>query len=186
MSCKDIGEYVAEYGRLADEVKNICTNKVCTLDTIQQILLAKGIEVNEKTLLTVIDQIEEMMKFDKEHTYDIGDAVTYIRGKIFVQKTIANLLVEISYKRFYLYDTDRYQDHAFREHIQSKLEFEIDKKITIDNESDLRTAVRSLNIPKENWPNYVYIKNDILVYCVVYNPAYCSMSKKYIGRIIEK
>lgn len=187
MVCKNVEEYTIEYGKLADEIKNICTNMACTLGTIQKTLEDKGIKVSEGALLAMISQIEGMMVFGKSETYDVGDAITYLKGKIFKSETIGNLLVEVSYRKFYLYNAERYKDDAFREHIQSKLDFEVHDLDTIKCTSSLECALHNLAIPIEKWQNYVFIKEDTdQVYCMKSNIKDDYNSKKYLGRLIRR
>jgi len=184
MVCKNVEEYTVEYEKLADEVKNICTNRACTLGTIQKTLEDKGTKVSEGILLAMISQIEGMMTFDKYGNCDVGDAIIYLKGVIFKSKTIGNLLVKVSYKKFYLYNAERYKDTAFREHIQSKLEFEVYHRDTIKCTSDLEYALGNLNIPMEKWQNYVFIKEYTdQVYCMKRNIKGGYSSKKYLGRL---
>lgn len=187
MACKEVKEYAAEYGKLADEIKNICTDRACTLDAIQKTIEEKGIKVSESALLTMISQITGMMTFSKHDTYDAGDIITYQKGKIFKSETIANLLVIVSYKKFYLYNLERYKDDAFKEHIRSKLDFETSGRETIRCTSDLENALGNLNISVEKWENYVFVSEfDAKVYCMKKAKDKNYVTKKYLGKFIRK
>lgn len=176
MACADVKEYIKEYENIANEIQKICTDRVCTLDAILKMLENKGIVLGESTLLAAICQIKGMMHFDKMPKYDIGDAVTYKSGRIFKSEKICNLLVEITYERFYLYNPHSIEDQAFREHILSKIEFEIHEQKTITCGSDLRRVLRVLNIPKECWWNYVFLVGDD-VHCVLDNGINVNVGK---------
>ena len=187
MVCKNVEEYTIEYGKVVDEIKKICTNRACTLGAIQKTLEEKGVKASDGALLAVISQIEGMITFSKYETYDIGDAITYQKGRILKSEMIANLLVEISYREFYLYDLERYKDTAFKEHIRSKLEFEVHEKDTIKYTSELECALENLNIPIEKWENYVFIKEYTdQVYCMKRDIKKNYNSKKYLGIFIRK
>lgn len=157
MVCKNVEEYTIEYKKLADEIKNICTNRACTLGTIKKTLEDKGTKVSEGALSTMIRQIEGMMTFSKSDTYDIGDVITYLKGRIFKSEMTGNLLMKVSYRKFYLYNAERYKDTAFREHIQSKLDFEVHEWDTVKCTRELENALNNLNIPIEKWQNYILL-----------------------------
>lgn len=185
MVCKNVEEYTIEYGRLADEIKNICTNRTCTFGTIQKTLEDKGTKVGEVTLLAMISQIEGMMTFSRGETCDVGDTITYLKGKIFKSEMIGNLTIKVSYRKFYLYNVERYKDTVFREQIQSKLEFEVYERETIKCTSELKWALGNLDIPTEKWENYVFIKEGTdKVYCMR-NPFGYNDSK-YLGRLVRR
>ncbi len=186
MVCKNVEEYTIEYGKLVDEIKNICTNRACTSGTIKKTLEDKWKKVNEATLLAMLGQIEGMMTFGRSDTYEIGDVITYLKGNIFKSEMIGNLMVKVSYRNFYLYNAERYKDTAFKEQIRSKLEFEVYEKDTIKCTSELKWALRNLNIPVEKWENYVFIKEGTdKVYCMKRNE--CDyVDDKYIGRLVKR
>lgn len=189
MVCKNVEEYIIEYEKLVDEIKNICTNRACTLGTIQKILEDKGTKVSEGALLTMtaIGQIEGMMTFSKSDTYDIGDVVTYLKGKIFKSEMTGNLLMKVSYRKFYLYNAERYKDDAFREHIQSKLDFEVHEKDTIKCTSELENALNNLDISIEKWQNYVFINEDTdRVSCIKKDTNTDYSYKKYLGMLVRR
>lgn len=187
MACKDVSKCTEEYEKLAEQIKTICTDRACTSETILKTLETKLIKVNEATLLTAISQIRGMMVLDKKHTYDIGDTITYQKGRIFRSEEIGNLLVEISYKKFYLYNLERCEDSAFCQYIYSNIEFEVHKRETIVWSHDLESALSYLKIPKENWGSFVFIyESDNKVYYLRYYPAYHGAYSECAGRLINR
>lgn len=181
MVCVDIKECIKEFDCLADDIKNTCTGRLCTSDAVLNVLKTQGVILNEATLEALMLQIEGMIFFNKEPTYGFGDAVTYRHGLIFKAKKRCSLLVRINYKRFYLYHPERYGDLAFREHIQSKLDFEVRDRIDVDCGSDLKRALKALNIPKGNWFSYVYLKDE-----EVYRVGYDFESFHNTGRLLRR
>lgn len=190
MTCKDIKDVVEEYGTVIELVKAICTDRVCTLDAIQKNLKTKNVEIGEAALLAVIAQIEGMITFTKEDTYDIGDVVTYRRywiwGRIARDETIGNTIVIIKYKKFYLYNDRRFTDDAFREHIFSKLEFEELKRTVVDNADGLQKALDCLRIEKDKWTNYVFVDDEYQVHCKKWNKSLGCSTKENLGKSIRR
>lgn len=187
MVCKNVEEYTIEYEKLADEIKNICTNRACALGTIQKTLEDKETKVSEGALSAMICQIVGMMTFSKSDTYNVGDAVTYLKGKIFKSEMTGNLLMKVSYRKFYLYNAERYKDGAFLEHIQSKLDFEVHERETIKCTSELENALNNLDIPIEKWQNYVFINEDTdKVSCIKKDTNTDYSYKKYLGMLVRR
>lgn len=184
MVCKNVEEYTIEYGKLAEEIKNICANRACTSGAIQKTLGDQGTKVGEATILAMISQIKGMVTLCRGDTCGIGDTIIYLKGKIFKSEMIGNLMLKISYRKFYLYNPERYKDTAFRDQIQSKLEFEVYDRWIIRCSSELKWALGNINIPKEKWENYVFIgEGTDKVYCID-TGGYDN--KKYLGRLVMR
>lgn len=188
MTCIDVKDIVTEYGKVMDLVKEICSDRACTLDAIQKSLETKGIVVGDAALLSVIAQIKEMMVFSKEHTYDIGDVVTYRCrrkwGLIMMSESIGNVIRRIEYKSFYLYNDKRFGDDAFREHMYSKLKFEELGKTDTNNFGKLLEALQNLKIKEEELKNYVFVDDKNQVYCV--KKSLGSSITEYLGELIRR
>lgn len=187
MTCKELKDVVEEYGTVVELVKVICTDRACTLDVIQKNLVSQDVEINEEALLAVVAQIKEMMSFGKEHTYDIGDAVTYRhywKGIIYKGEIIGNSIVRVDYKMFYLYNDKRFEDEAFREHIFSKLEFEELGRTDANNFGKLLEALKDLNIDKAKWKNYVFVDTKNNVHCVTWSLGHSTTEN--LGKLIRR
>lgn len=188
MTCIDVKDTVTEYEKVMDLVKEICTDRVCTLDAIQNNLEKKGIVIGEAALLSVIAQIKEMMIFSKDRTYDIGDVVTYKDrrnwGLIMMRESIGNVIRQIEYKNFYLYNDKRFEDDAFREHMYSKLKFEELGRTDANNFGKLLEALQELKIEEEKLKNYVFIDDKNQVYCV--QRCLKSSITEYLGKLIRR
>lgn len=189
MTCKDVKGIVDEYGTLAELVKSICTDRVCTLDAIQKSLKTKNIEITEAALLAVISQIHEMMIFSKKGTYDIGDVITYRRywfNLINRGETIGNIIVRVEYKDFYLYNANRFTDDAFREHIHSKLEFKELRRVAIDSADGLKNALEYLNIEEDKWVNYIFVGYKGGIYCKKLHKNGEYSTTEHLGKLIRR
>ncbi len=188
MTCKDVKDIVEEYGSVSELVKKICTDRACTLDAIQKSLKTQNIEMTEYVIAAIIAQIKEMMVFEKSHTFDVGNAITYHKcwfGIVDIGEEIGNTVVTVEYKDFYLYNMDRYEDKAFRRHILSKLEFEELGRTVINDDDKLRDALESLNIDKEKWVNYALIDDRGDVYCVKWQESRGYSTTRYLGKLIS-
>ena len=183
--CKDVKGFTEEYGKIEDEIKAICTDRACTTDAILKILNDKGIKLDVATLLSMLGQILGMMFFDKKPTYEVGDSVVYEKGMIFKSKQIGRLLVEVKYKKFYLYNPARNGIDAFHNCIQNKLEFEVSEKNTITCSEDLERALYGLDISSEEWKNYVFIFGN-KVFRIRYDISYRKSFKDYAGKLIGR
>lgn len=189
MTCKDVKSIVKEYGTVMDLVKEICTDRACTLDAIQKSLKTKNIEITEAALLAVISQINEMMVFSKKGAYDIGDIVTYRRywfSLINKGETIGNTIVRIEYKDFYLYNANRFTDDAFREYIHSKLEFKELGRVAIDSADELKKALECLNIEEDKWVNYILVGYKGGIYCKKWHVRGEYSTTEYLGEMIKR
>lgn len=189
MTCKDVKGIIEEYGTVADLVKEICTDRVCTLDDIQKSLETKGTKITKTALIAVIDQIGDMMFFNKKPTYDIGDIVTYKRywfGLICVGETIGNTIVRVEYKDFYLYNANRFTDKAFREHIFSKLEFEELRRVSVKDTNELEDALERLKIEKDKWINYIFVGRGGRIYYKQWQEMAGSSTTEYLGKLARK
>jgi hypothetical protein len=189
MACIDVKDIVEEYGKVEDLVKEICTDRACTLETIQKSLKTRNIEITESALLAVIAKIEGMIIFEKEGKYDVGDALTYRHyyfSIIYVGVSIGNVIMSIVYKNFYLCDEKRCKDKAFREHIFSKLEFEELRRVAVNNPEGLKKALDYLNIEKDKWMNYVTIDNNGLIFCKKWHKLGEFSSTECLGKLVRK
>lgn len=189
MACINVKEVVNEYGTVEDFVKEICTDRACTLDAILKNLKQRNIEITEPALLSLIARIEGMVVFDKEHKHDIGDIITYRHcylGIIYVGEALGNTIVRIEYKRFFLYNEKRYKDEAFREHIFSKLEFEELERVPIDSTDILRKALEELKIEKDKWKNYVVVGDERLVFCKKWHMMGGYSTTECLGKLIRR
>lgn len=190
MECKNLKEVVEEYGTVAELVKEICSDRACTLDAVQKGLKTKGVDMTKAALLAVIAQIKEMMSFEKEDTYDVGDVVTYrsfyLWGLIYGGEKIGNTIVRIIYKKFYLYNGELFEDEAFREHIFSKLEFEVSERFAIDGTGGLQKALEYLKIDKEKWTNYVFVGYKCGVYCKKWDKRFECITTEHLGKLIRR
>lgn len=180
MACKDVKEFIQEYENITNEVQEVCTDRACTPGAILKALENKGTILEENTLLAVLDQIKGMMHFDKMPKYDIGDDIEYESGMLFKSKKKCNLLVEITYERYYLYNPQRHIDYAFREHMLSRIEFDIHDQIAIKCGNDLQKALTSLNIPKDKWQDYAFLVGDD-VHCISKGHGTCI----YMGKLVK-
>lgn len=190
MTCKDVKDIVEEYGTVKELVMAICTDRACTLDAIQKSLETKGVKIVDAALIAIIAQIDEMITFGKQDTYDIGDVVTYehyhLFGLIYGGKKIGNTIVRVVYKNFYLYNKQRYTDDAFREHVFSKLEFEELERVEMDNSEKLKDALEKLDIARYKWTNYVNIGYKGGVYCRKWSDRKGYSTTKKLGRLISR
>lgn len=187
MTCKNVKEYIEQYENTADKVKQICTGRVCMSGSILKALEDDGITLNESTLMSVICQIEGMMSFRKDSTYDIGDTVIYLSGWPIKRQKICNLLVEVTYEVFYLYDCDRHKDQAFREHILSKIDFGIRSIMDVDCKSDFLTALEHLNIPEERRSRYAVLEdNGVCLYHISGDDECTTTFMKREGTLVKR
>jgi hypothetical protein len=189
MTCKDVKDTVEEYGTVAELVKTICTDRVCTLDAIQKSLETKGVKVSEGALIAIMSQIKEMMTFCKLPIYGIGDAVIYQHywwGIVNMGEAIGNTIVQIEYKNFYLYNKNGFEDDAFREHVFSKLEFEELRRVEVSDSWKLGKALEDLNIVRDKWTNYVNIGYKGGVYCKKWHDRGEYSTTEKLGKLISR
>lgn len=189
MTCINVIEVIKEYGTVEDLVKDICTDRACTLEAIQKSLKTRNLEITERVLLAVIAKIEGMIVFDKGSKYDIGDVVTYLHyylGIINMGEAIGNTIVKVEYKNFFLYNDKRCKDEAFREHIFSKLEFEESRRVVLDTVDRLKKALEELKIEKDKWMNYVCVGDKKLVFCKKWHARGRYATTECLGKLVRK